>query len=413
MEREVAASRAAEQAAQHELAERQRLEEELRQSQKMEAIGRLAGGVAHDFNNLLTVITGNLELARMDLPSGSPVQSYLEDLHEAAESATALTRQLLAFSRRQLVEPQVISLNELVSRVKKMLRRLLGEDVSLETQLAPDLGMVLADPGQFEQVLVNLAVNARDAMPGGGTLTIRTEEICFADGDRKLPAQLSPGPHVVLAVQDSGHGMSEEVRRRIFEPFFTTKPKGRGTGFGLATVFGAVTQAGGVIQAESELGGGTIFRVILPKVDAPAAVTSRSEPLAEGSGGTETVLLVEDEAKVRDLVFDMLRRLGYRVVSAAGGAAALALVEGSREPIDLLLTDVVMPGMNGRELADRLALIRSSVKVLYMSGYADEVITNSGVLDGDVFFIAKPFTMRDLARKLREVLAEQAAGFTP
>jgi signal transduction histidine kinase/ActR/RegA family two-component response regulator len=402
MKHEVVVSRAAEQAAQHELAERKRLEDQLRQAQKMEAVGRLAGGVAHDFNNLLTVIQGNVELARAELPPENPVRPYLDDLHQAAESAASLTRQLLAFSRRQIVQPQVISLNALVTRVSKMLGRLLGEDITLDLQLATDLGGVLADPGQFEQVLLNLAVNARDAMPAGGTLTIRTEDVCFGAGDPGLPPQLRPGSHVRLLVRDTGQGMDEAVRRQIFEPFFTTKPKGRGTGLGLATVFGAVSQAGGVIQVDSEPGKGTTFSILLPRVgEAPDASPG---PRTAGQGGAERVLLVEDDPMVRDLALRFLRQLGYGVVVAAGGLEALATLESLREPIDVLFTDVVMPGMNGRELAERVAALRPAVKVLYTSGYAEDVIATHGVVDREVHFLVKPYSMQTLARKLRELL---------
>ena len=407
MEREVATSRAAERAAQYELAERQRLEKQLQQAQKMEAVGRLAGGVAHDFNNLLTVIAGNVELAAEALPPDDPAREYLEDLRKAAESAASLTRQLLAFSRRQLVQPQVLSLNELVSRISSMLRRLVGEDIRVRLELAPALGPVRVDPVQFEQVLMNLAANARDAMPGGGALTIRTQEVVLADGEPVVPPLLGPGRYAQLVVCDEGPGMSEAVRGHIFEPFFTTKPKGRGTGLGLAMVFGAVTQAGGAIQVESAPGRGTAFFITLPlsEVRAQPSPSVADSPVA--ARGAETVLLVEDDVMVRNLAVRLLRRLGYSVHVAFDGPEALAVLGALRDPVDLLFTDVVMPGMNGRELAEKALALLPGLKVLFTSGYAEQVIATRGVVDSGVHVIVKPYSLQELAQAIRAVLDDQ------
>jgi len=382
--------------------ERRRLEEQLLLSQKLEAVGRLAGGVAHDFNNVLTAIIGSTELLLLDTPPGAPNREELDIIRDAGVRAQELIRQLLAFSARQVLNPVVLDLNRLVKNVNKMLRRLIGEDVKLVTALAPDLGAVRADPGQIEHALVNLALNARDAMPQGGQLTITTQNVDIADGS---PAVLvPPGRYVLLQVSDTGVGMDRETQQRVFDPFFTTKPRGKGSGLGLATVHGIVRQSGGDVTVESAPGAGATFRIYLPcvtaaldPVGAPAAVTA---PAA----GSETVLLAEDEELVRVLARKVLEQAGYRVLVAAGGAEALALAERHDGPIHLLLTDVVMPEMSGRELMRRLIERRPGVRVLYMSGYADEAIARHGVLDPGTAFMQKPFTPGVLAHRVRDVL---------
>ncbi len=385
-------------------AERNRLQEQLQQAMKMEAIGRLAGGVAHDFNNLLTSIKGNVELARMQMTPCDPVEQHLAEVVKAADSAAALTRQLLAFSRRQIIEPRVLNLNDLVENLRKMLVRIIGEDVELQLALERKLGAVRVDPGQFEQVLVNLAVNARDAMPDGGQLTIETANVQLDDDYCARHPYVTPGSFVLLAVSDTGLGMSEEVKRRLFEPFFTTKPKGRGTGLGLATIFGAVRQAGGSIEVYSEVGHGTSFKIYLPRTDEVAGSLAVEAPSLDLPGGSETLLVVEDEDSVRQVAVHALQRLGYQVLPAATGGEALALLQRRPGRIDLLMTDVVMPGMNGRELAARLGKLHPEMKVLFTSGYAENVIVHHGVLEAELNFVGKPYSLHTLARKIREVL---------
>ena len=382
-----------------------RLQEQLQQAVKMEAVGRLAGGIAHDFNNLLTVICGNVEMAVEDLDAADPLRQSLDDIKRAADSSVSLTRQLLAFSRRQIIEPHVVSLSELVRNLEKMLGRLIGEDIALQATLADDLGSVRVDPGQFEQVLVNLAVNARDAMPDGGRLVIETANTELGDTYCATRPDLKPGPFVMLAVSDTGHGMTSDVKRRLFEPFFTTKPKGRGTGLGLAMIFGAVRQSGGTIEVYSEPDHGTTFKIYLPRVDAPAERIAKPAKAAALPRGTETVFLVEDEASVRDIAITMLKRLGYRVHVASNGGEAFMMAESHAEPIHLLMTDVVMPGMNGRELAERLKVLHPEMSVLFTSGYTENVIVHHGVLYENLNFIGKPYSLQALATKLRHVLA--------
>ncbi len=384
--------------------ERSQLAEQLQQAMKMEAVGRLAGGVAHDFNNLLTAISGNVELARADLSPQSPVAQLLQDAASAAASAASLTRQLLAFSRRQMIEPRVLNLNEVVDGVRKMLGRIIGEDISLTTSLAPDLGAVRVDPGQFEQVLVNLAVNARDAMPGGGSLVLETGNVELDAEYVRLHPTVIQGRYVQLAVSDTGAGMDDHVKQRLFEPFFTTKPKGRGTGLGLATIFGIVKQAGGSIEVYSEVGKGSTFRIYLPRVDAVPGRFTRSVTPEAAPEGCETVLLVEDDAGVRNLTQVMLRRLGYAVKVAENGQRALELAASCSETIHLLITDVIMPGMNGRELSTRLTSTRPELRVLFTSGYTDNVIVHHGVVDEHAHFISKPYSLQGLGAKIREVL---------
>jgi signal transduction histidine kinase/integral membrane sensor domain MASE1 len=376
-----------------------RSEEQLRQAQKMEAVGRLAGGVAHDFNNLLTVITGRSQLLLSRLPSGDRLRRDIALVQQAAERAAGLTRQLLAFSRKQVLEPKVLDLNAVVTNIGNMLRRLIGEDIHVVTDLAPRLGRVQADPGQLEQVIVNLAVNARDAMPDGGRLTIETASVEL-DGDfaRRHPGA-SAGPHVMLAVADTGIGMDAVTLSQIFEPFFTTKERGRGTGLGLSTVYGIVQQHHGFIVVESKPGQGTTFKIYLPSVEGAVEVVETRGALTGSPRGSETVLLVEDEDEVRALAREVLEVNGYAVLEAANGGGALQISQRHPGPIHALLTDVVMPQISGKELAQRLSLLRPDLKVLYMSGY-----TGDGVLEPGRAFLQKPFTPEALASKLRDLL---------
>jgi len=381
-----------------------RTEEQLFRAQKMEAIGRLAGGIAHDFNNLLTAITGHTELLLEALQPGDPLREDAEETRKAADRAAALTRQLLAFSRQQRLAPRVLDPNELVANMDKMLRRLIGEDVELRTLLAPQLGAVKADPGQLEQVIMNLAVNARDAMPGGGKLTIETANAELDASYARAHESVRPGPYIMLALTDTGSGMTEEVKARMFEPFFTTKEAGKGTGLGLATVYGIVKQSSGYIWVYSEVGKGTTFKVYLPRVAEPAETLAAAPRAPKPRGGTETVLLVEDEELVRALARRTLARAGYQVLEASNGGEALLALERHQGPVHLMVTDVVMPGLNGRELAARLKPLRPEMKVLYVSGYTDRAIAHQGVLEPGVAFLEKPFAPDGLARKVREVL---------
>jgi PAS domain S-box-containing protein len=389
--------------------DRRILEEQVILSQKMEAIGRLAGGVAHDFNNILTAIGGYSDLLLADLPPDDRRRHDVEEIHQATERAAALTHQLLAFSRRQVLQPKVINLNALVPDIEKMLRRLIGEDILFATVLHPSLGNVRADPGQLEQVIVNLAVNARDAMLDGGRLTIETRNVELDEAYTAEHPAVKPGRYVMLAVTDSGFGMDEETKARIFEPFFTTKVRGKGTGLGLATVYGIIQQTGGHIWPYSEPGRGTTMRVYLPRVDAPADPIERPRDAApEALRGSETILVVEDEAPVRAVTRQLLERNGYTVLEAPDGPAALALVDGEAggRHIDLLLTDVIMPGMSGRELAAQLNARRPNVRVLFMSGYTDDAVVRHGMLEPGLAYLEKPFRPTALLRKVRGVLLE-------
>jgi PAS domain S-box-containing protein len=388
------------------ISERRQLEEQLRQSQKMEAIGRLAGGIAHDFNNLLMIITGYSELLlERHLDDQNPLHRHVVEINNAGERAAGLTRQLLAFSRKQLLQPEVLDLNAIVTNVDKMLQRLIGEDIDLISVLGRDLGRVKVDPGQMEQVIMNLAVNARDAMPQGGKITIETANVELDDRYIRQHAEVTPGPYVMLALSDTGTGMDKETISHIFEPFFTTKEQSKGTGLGLATVYGIVKQSGGHIWVYSEIGQGTMFKVYFPRVEEAGAAGQQNEAQPALPPGSETILLVEDEAEVRELILDVLTERGYTVLEARNGDEALLLGERRSGPIHLLLTDVVMPGgMNGRELAERLTALHPEIKVLYMSGYTDEAIVHHGVLDRGTIFLQKPFTPGALERKMRQLL---------
>ncbi len=384
--------------------ERKHLEEQLRQSQKMEAIGQLAGGVAHDFNNLLTAINGYSGLALQRIDEHHPLRSYLEEIKKAGDRAANLTRQLLAFGRKQILQPLPINLNDIVSDMNKMLHRLIGEDIVLTARLDPALNRVKADPGQIEQVLVNLVVNARDAMPQGGNLTIETATVELDQEYANTRVGVLPGHYVMLAVSDTGIGMDEATEARIFLPFFTTKEKGKGTGLGLSTVYGIVKQSGGNILVYSEPGHGTTFKVYLPQIKAePQKVDAAVVELAMPSG-SETILLVEDEDVVRGLASKILEQAGYKVLAASRGAEAIRLCRERNEPIHLLLTDVVMPETSGKEVADQVTELLPSLRVLFMSGYTDEAIVHHGVLDSNVEFIQKPFTPAGLVMRVREVL---------
>jgi nitrogen-specific signal transduction histidine kinase len=384
------------------MTERKRLEEQFRQSQKMEAVGRLAGGVAHDFNNLLTVISGYSQMVLDALAANDLLRGHVEEVLRAAESAAALTNQLLAFSRRQVVQPQVLSPNALVANMDKMLHRLIGEDVELVTVLTPGLPKIKVDPGQFQQVLMNLVVNARDAMPEGGRITIETAAADIRQPE--APPGLAPGPYVTLSVNDTGKGMDAETRRRIFEPFFTTKARGKGTGLGLSTAYGIVKQSGGDIWVTTEPGKGSQFRIYLPAAEEAAAAGTQSGQVPKSQQGTETILLVEDETGLRKLVREVLRTRGYVVLQAGDVREALRICEQHLGAIHLFLTDVVMPQMSGRELADRAIALRPGMKVLYMSGYADVIAGQQDAPEMKAPFLQKPFTPDVLLSKIRAVL---------
>ena len=384
--------------------ERHALEQQLRQAQKMEAVGRLAGGIAHDFNNLLMVISGYSEFLLERLGMDPQLRGPAQEIASASERASSLTRQLLAFSRKQMLAPRIVNLNEIAGENLKMLSRMIGEDVDLVMVPGQSLWSVRADAGQIEQVIMNLAVNARDAMPTGGKLTIETANVTFDEDYARLHAPLRPGDYVMVSISDTGAGMDAETQSHIFEPFFTTKgPKG--TGLGLSTVYGIVKQSGGYIWVYSELGKGTAFKIYLPRV-AGETLANVAAPIEfrRVEPGTETILLVEDEANLRYLARQYLESQGYKVIEAADGAVAMQIAVAHEATIHLLLTDVIMPGMNGRELAQRISEIRPNVKILYMSGYTENVIGHNGTLDAGVRLLQKPFNLRDLRNKVREVL---------
>jgi two-component system cell cycle sensor histidine kinase/response regulator CckA len=386
--------------------EKRQLEAQLRQAQKMEAIGQLAGGVAHDFNNLLTIINGYSDLLLDDVGDRADLRQPLEEIRKAGERSAALTRQLLAFSRQQVLAPKILGVNEVVYDTEKMLRRLIGDDVELTTVLQRPLGSIRADRGQLEQVLLNLAVNARDAMPHGGQLTIETGELVLTEDFAACRPGIAPGRYITLAVTDSGEGMSEEVKQHLFEPFFTTKDPGKGTGLGLAVVHGFVRQSGGCVEVSSEPGAGTCFTIYLPRVDARggsgAAVAAASVGHARG---TETILLVEDDEAVRALTKRVLQRCGYTVLDASRGTDGVRLAAMQRTPIHLLITDVVMPGLSGRMVAEQIHDSHPETKVLYVSGYNNDDVVRTGVLHDAVHFLQKPFAPEAIAQKVREILS--------
>ncbi len=385
------------------ITDRRALEDQFRQAQKMEAVGRLAGGVAHDFNNLLMVISGYAEVILAQLDLHSPLHEKGRAIQLAADRATTLTRQLLAFSRKQLLELKVVDVNAIVQDMERLLRPLIGENVEFVTMLAPEAAHTRADAGQLEQVLMNLVVNAKDAMPDGGKLTIQTTTIVVDENHRRGQQFIRPGNYVTLSVSDSGMGMDRETQSRIFEPFFTTKEKGKGTGLGLSTVYGIVKQSGGYVMVQSELGRGTTFHIYLPQVEEPTEKHATPAPGA-ALGGSETILLVEDEESVRQLVRDTLAAKGYRVVEAENGEAGMASAASHKGKIDLVITDVVMPGMGGRELVQQLSRSRPETKVLYLSGYTEDAIVSDGSIESGTAFLQKPFTLQNLSRKVREVL---------
>ena len=385
---------------------RKQLEAQLLQAQKMEAVGQLAGGIAHDFNNLLTAIAGYTDFARAALPADHAVHSDLEEVQKAAQRATTLTRQLLAFARKQVIEPQVITLNDLIADVDKLLRRLIGADIELVTLPAPDLGNVKVDIGQIEQVIVNLAVNARDAMPQGGILTIETANVVLEGNDAQSLVSVIAGDYVLLTIRDTGMGIAEEVKQHIFEPFFTTKEPGKGSGLGLATCYGIVKQHGGNIRMDSDVGHGTTFNIYLPRIDEVADIVRQREDTTALAQGAETVLVVEDEPAVRALTGRILRAHGYTVLEAANGKAAMQLARSHRSTgIDLLLTDIVMPQMGGTALAEHLIAWYPNIKVVFVSGYSTNAIVQHGQLGPRTIYLQKPIALAALARKVREVLS--------
>jgi len=383
------------------------VEEQLRHAQKMEAVGRLAGGVAHDFNNVLSVILSYSEMMLADLKPGDPLRADVQEICAAGKRAASLTRQLLLFSRQKVVEAEVLDLNHVVGGMKNMLERLLGADVDLSLRLSEDIGRIVADAGHIEQVVMNLIVNARDAMPGGGQLTVESKNVRLDEDYARAHHGVRAGNYVMLAVTDTGVGMDRLTQERIFEPFFTTKGEGKGTGLGLSTVFGIVRQAGGHLWVYSEPAKGTTFRVYLPRTDAPRSLAPAATPIESGRG-TETILLVDDDDQVRHVARDVLRRLGYQVLDACNGGEALLLAEQSPATIHLLLTDVVLPHMSGPQIAARLGAQRPEMAVLFMSGYTDEAMLQHGVLDSTAAYLQKPITPDALGRRVREALATKS-----
>ena len=390
------------------ITERRHLEEQFRQSQKMEAVGRLSGGVAHDFNNLLGVIIGYAEFLQERIDTANPLRGSVEEILKAGKRAASLTRQLLAFSRQQVLDPKVLDLKAVVADMEKLLRRLIGEDIELTTSLDPELGKVKADQGQLEQVVMNLAVNARDAMPQGGKLTIRVENtVLDQDYVRRYPYPVQPGPYVLLMVTDTGVGMDAETKARAFEPFFTTKEKGKGTGLGLSTVYGVVKQSGGYIDVESALGHGTTFKIFLPRVHEQARVERQHAEAPPKANGNEVILIAEDETSLRTLTSTTLELSGYKVLQAKDGLEALEVSRKHPGTIDLLLTDIVMPGMGGRALAEELGRERKDIRIVYMSGYTGQAVGSQGPVEPGSLYLHKPFTRQALTQKIREALDSQ------
>ncbi len=388
------------------ITDRRQLEEQLRQAQKMDAVGRLAGGVAHDFNNLLMVINGYTEVLLEQLEKDSPAHLKVQFIQQAADRAATLTRQLLAFSRKQLLELKVIDVNTVIGDMERLLRPLIGENIELVTRLSSETGHTRADAGQLEQVIMNLVVNAKDSMPEGGRLTLQSSDVTVRQSFREHRF-IQPGRYAVISVADTGHGMDKETKSRIFEPFFTTKEKGKGTGLGLSTVYGIVKQSNGYVFAESEVGAGTTFYVYLPRVEDSAEAASPAKSSPNEAGGCETVLLVEDEESVRELVRVTLASRGYKVLEAEDGERGLQIAESCKEHIHILITDVVMPGIGGRELAKKLLTLRPGISVLYLSGYTEDAVVAPGALGPGTGFLQKPFTLQNLAKKVREVIRSQ------
>jgi signal transduction histidine kinase/ActR/RegA family two-component response regulator len=393
-----------------EIAGRQQAEDALRQAQKMEAVGRLAGGVAHDFNNLLMVIRGHAALSLRNVGVNGSLRRELDEILQATDRASSFTRQLLAFSRKQVLQPRVLDLNALTTQVANMLPPVLGDDITLSIDLDPNLGHVKADPALLEQVIMNLVFNARDAMQGGGELTVRTFNADLDTVSLAAHPGAHAGPYAVLVIRDTGHGMSEETQSHIFEPFFTTKDRGKGTGLGLATVYGTVNQSGGFIAVSSKIGAGTEIKIFLPRVEEPVEVTMVPEIPVQVRKGEGTILVVEDDDAVRRMTREFLKISGYTVLEARSGADAIQFMERREQPIDLVLTDVLMPGMKGRELVERLTKLRTGIKVLYMSAYTEDAAINIGVLSPGTAFIEKPFSPDDLANKVREVMSATGNG---
>jgi len=385
------------------ITDRHQLEDQLHQAEKMKAVGQLAGGVAHDFNNLLTIINGYCDLLAIeDLPED--ISASIEQIHKAGERAARLTSQLLTFSRKQLIKPEIVDLNALIKDHNKMLRRLLGEDIVISILPGPESGLINIDPGQMEQIIMNISINARDAMPFGGRLTIETSNIDFDDSIINSQAEMQPGPYTMLAISDNGVGMEESIRSRIFEPFFTTKGRGKGTGLGMSTVYGIVKQNNGFIYVYSEPGKGTTFKVYFPRVEKDGKKVKSSIADLTDLHGTETILLAEDEAGVRNITRSILSQSGYNVIIAENGIEAMQRFEEYSGDINMLLTDVIMPLMSGRELAEKMRSKQPDLKILFISGYTDDVIAQHGVLDDDVEFIQKPYSPTALAKKVKEVL---------
>jgi two-component system, cell cycle sensor histidine kinase and response regulator CckA len=386
------------------ITERKGLEDQFLQAQKLEAVGRLAGGVAHDFNNLLSVILGYSDLANRELNQQDPLARYLEQIMKASDRATALTRQLLAFSRKTISSPQILNLNDQLAGIEKLLTRLIGADIEIRMVFEPALGAVHADLGQIEQIVMNLVVNARDALPRGGKLTLETANVYLDEDYARKHPYVTPGHYAMMAVTDNGEGMDAATQARIFEPFFTTKEVGRGTGLGLSTAYGLVKQNHGHIEVYSEVGQGTTFKVYLPLVQEAVPAVPEAKPIARDLHGSETILVVEDEDMLRESICRSLKIYGYTVLAARHGGEAILLCERHPGPIHFLLTDVVMPQMNGRELADRLTPLQPHMKVLYMSGYTENAIVRQGVLEADIYFLQKPFRTKKLLEKIREIL---------
>ena len=394
------------------ITDRRQLEEQFRQAQKMEAVGRLAGGVAHDFNNLLMVINGYTEVLLEQLEQGTGMHQKVHSIQQAADRAATLTRQLLAFSRKQLLELKVVDVNTVIEDMERLLRPLIGAHIELVTHLSPEAGRTRADAGQLEQVIMNLVVNAKDAMPDGGRITLQSSSVTVRQNFHEQRFIL-PGPYVVIAVSDNGHGMDKETQSRVFEPFFTTKEKGKGTGLGLSTVYGIVKQSNGYVYPQSEIGSGTTFYIYLPRVEDRAEGVNPAKSQDGEHEGCETVLLVEDEESVRELVRETLAIRGYKVLEAENGESGLRVAESCGEHIDILITDVVMPGIGGRELAKKLLLARPGISVLYLSGYTEDAVVHQGGLMPGTAFLQKPFTLQSLAKKVRDVLNSKKASNQP